>query len=425
VHVAVYLPLVVPAFAALAARPLADRLPPAAATWLLAVSALALALASSAVLGMLALSALVRIPVVDGLVHLSRPVIASSDAVSLPVAIAAGGLLVIAAVAAARAVRRRGRAIVAAHRHASRLPGSGQVVVTEDSAADAYTVPGWPCRIVITQGMLRALSAGERDVLLAHERSHAQGSHYLFTSVARLAAAANPFLRPVAAQAGYTVERWADERAATQAGDRRLTARAIARAALATSAAPPDRDAAMSALGLITQEGEEPPEDQRRVGPPSASLPRGSRRRGSLSGAVPRSAGLPRVSLSGAGPVPRRVAALLAPPPRLRLLLLAAALLLVAVSGVSALEAARNFHQLIELAQGPARLNWPAGPNRASCPLCGINNIYAAGFGSAPDGWRISQRNNRGRTAVTGAGGYPTWRCQPHWKSRDKPRSNR
>jgi hypothetical protein len=50
--------------------------------------------------------------------------------------------------------------------------------------------------------------------------------------------------------------------------------------------------------------------------------------------------------------VPRRVAALLAPPPRLRLLLLAAAIVIVAVSGVSALDAARDFHQLIELAQG-------------------------------------------------------------------------
>jgi Zn-dependent protease with chaperone function len=218
-------------------------------------------------------------------------------------------------------VWRRGRAIAAAHRHASRLPGAGQVVVTEDNAADAYTVPGWPCRIVITQGMLRALSAGERRVLLAHERSHAQGSHYLFTSVARLAAAANPLLRPVAAQAGYTVERWADERAATQAGDRTLAARAVAHAALATSAAPPDRDAAMSALGLITQERE-------------------------------RRSGIPRADLNRAGQVPRRVAALLAPPPRLRLLLLVAAIVLVAVSGGAALEAARNFHQLIELAQG-------------------------------------------------------------------------
>jgi len=321
VHVAVYLPLVVPVLAALAARPLADRLPPAAATWLLAASALVLALASSAVLGMLALSALVRIPVIDGLGHLSRPVIDSGDAVSLPVAIVAGGLLVMAAVAAGRAVWRRGRAIAAAHRHASRLPGAGQVVVTEDNAADAYTVPGWPCRIVITQGMLRALSAGERSVLLAHERSHAQGSHYLFTSVARLAAAANPLLRPVAAQAGYTVERWADERAATQAGDRSLAACAIARAALATSAAPPDRDAAMAALGLITEEKEG---------------------RG----------GLPQADLRRAGPVPRRVAALLAPPPRLPLLLLAAAIVLVAVSGASALEAVSDFHDLIQLAQG-------------------------------------------------------------------------
>jgi len=50
--------------------------------------------------------------------------------------------------------------------------------------------------------------------------------------------------------------------------------------------------------------------------------------------------------------VPRRVAALLAPPPGLSLLLLAAAIALVAVSGASALEAARNLHQLIELAQG-------------------------------------------------------------------------
>ncbi|MDX6419810.1 MAG: hypothetical protein QOG28_4430, partial [Trebonia sp.] len=87
-----------------------------------------------------------------------------------------------------------------------------------------------------------------------------------------------------------------------------------------TSAAPPDRDAAMTALGLITQEGE---------------------RRGDLH----------RGDLHRAGQVPRRVAALLAPPPRLRLLLLAAAVVLVVISGAAALEAARNFHQLIELAQ--------------------------------------------------------------------------
>ena len=324
-HLAVYLPLVIPALAALAARPLADRLPPVAATWLLAGSSLALAAASSAVLGLLALSALVRVPFVDAVANMSVQEISHSDSVSLPVAIAAGGLLAAAAAAATRALWRRGTAIVAAGRQARRLPGSGQVVVTDDDAADAYTLPGWPCRIVITSGMLRALSVPERQVLLAHERAHAGSAHYLFTSVARLAAAANPLLRPVSAEVAYTVERWADERAAAATGDRPLTARAIARAALATSAAPPGRTGPVTALGLVTQEQEESPgEDRHRYRRPG---------------------------LRGAGPVPRRVAALLGPPPRQSLLLLGAALVLVAVSGASALDAARNLHSLVELAQ--------------------------------------------------------------------------
>ena len=311
-HVAIYLPLVIPVLAAVTARPFADRLPPAAAAWLLAASALALAVASSAVLGLLALSALIRLPVVDSVAHLSRSAVAHGDAVSVPVAVVAGGLLAAAATAAGKVTWHRARAIARAHRHASGLPGASEVVVTEDAAADAYTVPGWPCRIVITQGMLRALSAAERGVLMAHERTHARNSHYLFTVTAWLAAAANPLLRPVAAEVGYSVERWADERAATETGDRALTARAIAHAALASATAPPARapDAATAALGLIGQ----------RQGKP--------------------------------GPVPRRVAALLVPPPVLSPLLVAAAVGLVAVSGASTLEAARNLHQLIELAQG-------------------------------------------------------------------------
>jgi hypothetical protein len=54
------------------------------------------------------------------------------------------------------------------------------------------------------------------------------------------------------------------------------------------------------------------------------------------------------------GPVPLRVAALLRPPPRQRLLLLAAVLTLVAVAGLSALEASRDLHNLLELARAAA-----------------------------------------------------------------------
>ena len=154
--------------------------------------------------------------------------ISRDDPASVPVAVAAGVLLAAAATGACRALWRRTAALLAAGRQARRLPGAGQVVVIDDEAADAYTLPGWPCRIVVTAGMMRALSHPERQVLLAHERAHASGLHYLFTTAARLAAAANPLLRPVAAAVGYTVERWADERAAAVAGDRRLAARAIA-----------------------------------------------------------------------------------------------------------------------------------------------------------------------------------------------------
>ena len=319
-HLAVYLPLVIPVIAALFARPLSDRLPPRTGTWVLAASALALAAASSAVLGMLALTALLRVSFVAHLAHMSARAMSSDSPPSVPVAIIAAVLLAIAVLGACRALLQRAAAIAAAGRRARDLPGAGQVVVTEDEAADAYTLPGWPCRIVVTSGMLSALTEQERQVLLAHERTHAAGAHYLFTAVGRLAAAANPLLRPVASAIGYTVERWADERAATATGDRALAARAIARAALATKASPPGRHVAgrpgvPAALGLVSLQW------------------KGAR---------------------GAGPVPRRVAALLLPPPRLSLLLIASAVLLVAVSGASVLEAARDMHHLVDFARDAA-----------------------------------------------------------------------
>ncbi len=317
-HALVYLPLVVPLLAAVAARPLAERLPPRTATWLLAGSAVTLAAASCAVLGLLALAAAVRVPRIDLAGDLSRQIMSRADPASMPLGVVAGGLLVAAAVAAARAAWFRTAALIAAHRQGRSLPGAGQmpgaaeVIVVTDDAVDAYAVPGWPSRIVVTSGMLGALSRAERDVLLAHERAHASSCHYLFTAAARLAAAANPLLHPLAAAVGYSVERWADEQAAAAAGSRPLAARAIARAALAASATPPRRAASAAVLGVLPALGRD------------------------------------------AGVVPRRVAALLAPPPRPRLLLLIVAVVLVAISGLSALDAARDLHGIIEFAQAAA-----------------------------------------------------------------------
>jgi pimeloyl-ACP methyl ester carboxylesterase len=78
------------------------------------------------------------------------------------------------------------------------------------------------------------------------------------------------------------------------------------------------------------------------------TAPRPARLRATLAitGAPGRS-----VSLAWAGPVPRRVAALLAPPPRRQLTLLAIVAILILTAGASAAEAARDLHALLEFAQ--------------------------------------------------------------------------
>jgi hypothetical protein len=308
----VYLPLLIPALAAAAARPLAARLEPRRATWLLTLATVVLAVCSMAALALIAAAAAARLPALATLAHFSQPVVRRGDATSAAAGAAAAVLLTSAAVAVAVVFRRRARALAESYRRAARLDAEG-VVVLPGPAIEAYALPGWPGRIVVSASLLDALDDGGRAALLAHERAHLAARHHLFTTVAHLAAAANPLLLPVARTVDYTVERWADEHAARCTGDRHLVAATIARVALL--ATPRPRQMAEAALGIVR---------------PAPG----------------------RVSLAWAGPVPRRVAALLAPLPPRRTWLLAAAALIVVLAGASALEAARDLHALLDLARG-------------------------------------------------------------------------
>ena len=71
VRLLVYLPLLIPALAALAARPLAGRLEPRQATWLLTTAAVILAGCAVAALALLAASAAAGLPVLAALGHYS------------------------------------------------------------------------------------------------------------------------------------------------------------------------------------------------------------------------------------------------------------------------------------------------------------------------------------------------------------------
>ncbi len=310
-RLAVYLPLLLPALLAALARPVSDRLHPRHATWLLTGAAMVLAASGALALALLAVSAVVRIPAVASLGHISLTVAGPDTAYRISAGALAGILLTAAAVTATTFLIRWCRGLADAYREAGQLPGRRQPVVLDDQAASAYALPGRPGRIVVTAGMLKALDDTGQAALLAHERAHLAGFHHLYTSAARLAAAANPLLRPAARAVEYTVERWADEEAAEVIGNRRLVAHAVGRAALA------------------------------------ASPGRLARARPAVLGAV-----FPSAVRDGhaAGPIPRRVAALLAPAPPRHLALLAVVLALTVLAGVSALAAANDLQDLLALA---------------------------------------------------------------------------
>lgn len=306
-------PLLVPFAAPLFAYRVVDRLPPVAALWTLTLTSVVLATSCLASLGALLLPGALRVPVLARLGELVRPLNVAPTAVLDPaVLLGLGGLafgaLVCCAGTVARSVLRQWRLLRTARSYAARVPAAGDLSVIDDDRADAYALPGRPGRIVVTSGMLRVLDPAEREALFAHERAHLAGRHHYFLGAAELAARCHPALRTVRGAVALAAERSADEAAALATGDRRLTARAIGRAALASRDTPPDRPAFTAAAAT--------------------------------------------------GPVPRRVAALLHRPTRHRRLAPAIALVLLVCAGVSSGAAAAgaiSLHTSVEVAQGEAR----------------------------------------------------------------------
>jgi Zn-dependent protease with chaperone function len=237
VIVAMTLPLAVSVLLGVSASGLGRRLPPGTAVRLLTAAMLVTALATGFVLAVAGVLVLAQIPLVAALGHWSAHVLGSG----LPVPVVAGGLAALTVcgllAAAVRRAALSGRDLVLAAVACRRLgPAVGGLVVVDHEEPDAYTLPGIGGRVVVSTAMLRALPADERRVLLAHEAAHLTRRHHLWVQAAELAAAANPLLRPAARAVRAAVERDADEVAATEVGDRLLTARALARAGLARTA---------------------------------------------------------------------------------------------------------------------------------------------------------------------------------------------
>lgn len=213
----------------------ARRIVPAAAAWLLSIGGLLSALSGLVVLSLLSMTLLGQYSEVAEEGHWSIAALHRYDPVRRSIAVVAVVMLSLGLLRLLVLTVRKARAVRAARRACAALASAGDLVVTADTAVDAYALPGRPGRIVVSTGMLRLLDPDEQRILFDHERSHLHHRHHWHVSAARAAAALNPLLAPVPLAQSYAVERWADEDAARRS-DRQLTAATLARVAQATRA---------------------------------------------------------------------------------------------------------------------------------------------------------------------------------------------
>jgi Zn-dependent protease with chaperone function len=212
--VAVLLPLLSGALFALLAPGLSRRLPPALATWLLTIGGVGVAASFVATLALLAAPVVGQIPLVAHQGHWSDAVLQHANPVWPPLAITALIVLLVLAARSVAATLRRVSALRTAYRLARSLSSTGsELVVIDDAGHQAYAVPGRPGRIVMSSGLLRALTAHQRRAVLAHERAHLRQHHHLHHAAADLAVAAAPITLRLRSALALATERWADETA--------------------------------------------------------------------------------------------------------------------------------------------------------------------------------------------------------------------
>lgn len=226
---------------------LARGLSPRTATWLISIVAALTSAISALVVAILAFTFLAQLPLLATIGEWSTSTFDKDN--PTPVVLGLTACLVTASIVvrAGTAVAEIGgdlwQAALACWRA---FPADDHLTVREDTHPDAYALPGlWGGRpgalggrIVVTTAMLAALDEAERKVLIAHEASHLQHRHHLYVALAELAGAVHPSMRAVPRVVREAAERWADEDAAKATGDRRLTARAVARAGLESARVP-------------------------------------------------------------------------------------------------------------------------------------------------------------------------------------------
>jgi len=224
------------------ARPLGRRLPPA--EWARACAGLLAAgtIVVQASLTIQAAPTMLRTAGLEDIADLCEHVAPGGPPVGIAAATAAGVITLLAG-RAALCVRRR-------HRTARVEPeigwhgdlGGHRLVVLPSEELVAFSTAGRPGQVVMSRGLITALSDDELAAVVRHEVAHVEHRHQRYLLLARVVERSLgllPMVRQGVSALRCAVERWADEAAAGP----RLSSRASVHAALlrvAELAAMPD-----------------------------------------------------------------------------------------------------------------------------------------------------------------------------------------
>lgn len=228
----VYVPILLAALLACGSPLVARSLTPALAARALTVASVVLGAASAWSAWLLAAAGLLRTREVAHEGRLSSSALGALDQVPRLASVAGFLILCSALAMVALMLARRRRLLRELRQLAAAGQSAGDLVMLPTSSALALALPGRRAQVLVSRGLLRALDDPERQVLLAHERSHIRHRHDLYRAACSIAGAINPLLRRVRNDVGFALERWADEDAAASVSDRSTAARALAKAAL-------------------------------------------------------------------------------------------------------------------------------------------------------------------------------------------------
>jgi Zn-dependent protease with chaperone function len=200
-----------------------------------------LALAGMGALPLVALPCLAVVRPADLSALASLDVIRVAQTTAGALAVAYLLRLVRVAVRTSRATSRLATHPALASMERSPTTGGRLVHVVASPRPIVFTVGGRAGGVVVSRGLLALLDDEERSAVLAHELAHLRLRHHRLLRFARVVSdalgAAVPAAREAAALLARELEVIADQAAADEVGDRRIVARALARAALATAGA--------------------------------------------------------------------------------------------------------------------------------------------------------------------------------------------